>query len=522
MKKQYLCLVMLLLLPMGLLANKATRDSLIITDTPMGVHPWKNTAPLAEDFAHWSLTLEGGLSLIDGDFHQPNITIIPITRVRPTGAVSLIYDFTTQWSLRGRYAYGNYGVEGTEKGTGEKTNVLFGHMHTLELLAGYNLANAFFPNRKTNVFNVSLLAGLGMGFYDSKFQHDGVESHPRADGKYDMTGVITLGLEMDWNVSRCIGIGLNGFYHIYTTDLIDGHAAGQQTDCMEYANLFIRFKLQGKSKNHLHNFANEGAFALRQKPEKDTLVIIEKDTVVLTSDTVIMQTVQTAPAVEVKPLEQRFYCYFDNDKFDLTDASLRTLQQVSVLLAEDSTLCLSITGYTDNTASERYNKTLAQRRADRVSKELKSVYGIDASRIAALGAGMLTNVKGAYSANRRVEIRLIDREQVQKLQQQVQENQAVAQVQEPADKQEQDPVLATVQTVKDRTTLARLARKYYRNPFCWVYIYEANQDVLHNPDFIPEGLTLRIPRLTEEQMDRNNAASMQYAQQLAEQYKIQK
>lgn len=76
--------------------------------------------------------------------------------------------------------------------------------------------------------------------------------------------------------------------------------------------------------------------------------------------------------------------------------------------------------------------------------------------------------------------------------------------------------------MKDRTTLARLARKYYRNPFCWVYIYEANQDVLHNPDFIPEGLTLRIPRLTEEQMDRNNAASMQYAQQLAEQYKIQK
>ena len=58
-------------------------------------------------------------------------------------------------------------------------------------------------------------------------------------------------------------------------------------------------------------------------------------------------------------------------------------------------------------------------------------------------------------------------------------------------------------------TLARLARKYYNMRFdLWTYIYEANRDVITNPDKLKEGITLVIPALTEEQL---NAASDEVA-----------
>ena len=50
------------------------------------------------------------------------------------------------------------------------------------------------------------------------------------------------------------------------------------------------------------------------------------------------------------------------------------------------------------------------------------------------------------------------------------------------------------------TTLSKLARQYYSNTHCWVYIYIANKDLIPNPNALEPGVELIIPELTQEEM----------------------
>ena len=58
-------------------------------------------------------------------------------------------------------------------------------------------------------------------------------------------------------------------------------------------------------------------------------------------------------------------------------------------------------------------------------------------------------------------------------------------------------------------TLSKLARKYYNNTYCWVYIYIANKDRLADPNNITPGMELIIPELTEEEMKITKSGSLQ-------------
>ena len=58
------------------------------------------------------------------------------------------------------------------------------------------------------------------------------------------------------------------------------------------------------------------------------------------------------------------------------------------------------------------------------------------------------------------------------------------------------------------TTLTKLARQYYDNTYCWVYIYAVNKSKLSSPNFIPEGIYLTIPKLTQEEMGTTKEQSL--------------
>lgn len=515
MRKSFLLLVVsILVFPLDMAAKTKTAKDSLATDTKaLGIHPYKETKNIADGFTHWSLGFEAGFNLIDGDFVQPNITIIPKTKVRPTGGISLEYSFTPTWGLMGVYNYANYGV----KQKGSDDYLLYGHMHSLELLLSYDLVDAWFPHRKTDIFSCYLLAGLGMGFYNSELALPEQTLTPRADGKYDMVGIITAGLAAEFNVSREIALGVKGLYHIYTNDKIDGKIQGTSNDCMEYCSAYLRWKIGGRKKNHTRNYASDELLLAKQQcgqqqrqAQKDTVVLSQKDTVMMIQQMTTMQ--QTALAVP----DKRYYVYFAHGKSELDETALISIQQLAALLKDNDSLCVELSGYCDNTGSEKYNETLAQKRADNVRQELMRVYGIADSRILATGKGMITNVGTAYGPNRRVEMRLVSMQEIDSLRQTVKPvavNKAAQEETKPA-----ESYIATVKTQKNRTTLSKLARKYYNNTECWVYIYEANRDKLKNPDFIPEGITLRIPRLTTEQTDAGNAESMKKARILAAKY----
>ena len=512
MNKFYsLLIVCVLMLPMANMVQ-ARQDSVSVNNKALGIHPWKQTRNLSGEFAHWSLTFEAGFNLIDADFNQPNVTIIPKTKIRPTGAVSLEYNFTPTWGLAGLYSYANYGVKQKETDGW----LLYGHMHTLDLLLTYDFVDACFPHRKTDIFSCYLLAGVGMAFYNSELTVGEEIVRPRTDGKYDMAGAIAVGLALEFNVSRQIALGAKGLYHIYTQDNLDAKVQGNNNDCQEYASAYLRWKIGGKKKNHQRNFASDEVFASQlqeseqeqRMPQKDTLVIMHKDTVVINNESVV----QYVP--ESKIPDTRQYVYFATDRYSLDNLALITVQQFAAKMQEDSTLCAELAGYCDNTGTEQHNLQLAQRRANRVAEELGKVYGISSERIAPIGRGVLTNVNNSYLPNRRVEIRIVSKEECKQLQQdkaKLNENTIVA-VAKPTAK---PAVLTTVKTQKNTTTLSRLARKYFGNTDCWVYIYAANRDKLRNPDYIPENITLKIPNLSEEQRNISHEEAIKVVQELA-------
>ncbi len=74
----------------------------------------------------------------------------------------------------------------------------------------------------------------------------------------------------------------------------------------------------------------------------------------------------------------------------------------------------------------------------------------------------------------------------------------------------------TTVTLTEGSRLTWLSRKYYGSPDFWVYIYEANKSVLPDPNRIPVGTRIRIPRLPKELIDVNNEESMKQARQLHE------
>ena len=67
--------------------------------------------------------------------------------------------------------------------------------------------------------------------------------------------------------------------------------------------------------------------------------------------------------------------------------------------------------------------------------------------------------------------------------------------------------------------LAHLSRKYYGAPDFWVYIYEANQSKIKNPNQILIGTPVRVPRLPQELIDTQSEDAMRWAHELHEQYK---
>ena len=67
--------------------------------------------------------------------------------------------------------------------------------------------------------------------------------------------------------------------------------------------------------------------------------------------------------------------------------------------------------------------------------------------------------------------------------------------------------------------LAWLARKYYGERDLWVFIYEANKNVVQHPSDIKIGTLIRIPKLPDELRDFSNPELRELVDRLAEEYK---
>ena len=257
----------------------------------------------------------------------------------------------------------------------------------------------------------------------------------------------------------------------------------------------------------------------------DTLYVRQTDTIVIretrykkvpvTVEKEVEKVVEVPRATGAGYEDKVFFVYFPLGSYALDDEAQKAIHEMAERLADNPELGVRLTGYCDYVGGAEVNNRLSMARATAVGNRLKAAYGIDSRRIMVEGKGMLGNVKAEYSPNRRVEMRL---ESTGKLVQPAQPEST--KLKQPAVKSEVQAAnrsseaanikLLGTEVVTSEMTLSQLARKYYGNTFCWVYIYAMNKSAIRNPNRLQIGQKIRIPELNE--VDR------QITKQEAEEY----
>jgi OOP family OmpA-OmpF porin len=120
---------------------------------------------------------------------------------------------------------------------------------------------------------------------------------------------------------------------------------------------------------------------------------------------------KAAPAPAPAPVAKEvitFNLLFDFDKSNIKDEMVPVLEEVKMILKDDSGTDFVLSGHTDSTGPEAYNQGLSERRAASVKKWLTD-NGVAASRLEAVGYGETrakynNDTREGRKLNRRVEL----------------------------------------------------------------------------------------------------------------------
>ncbi len=182
------------------------------------------------------------------------------------------------------------------------------------------------------------------------------------------------------------------------------------------------------------DFNSRYAAARLSRPEGDVYatVFVTGYTYGTTGDLTLEknQTIVQVDIVEAKPMDEKmvnvtaekmassiqetgrvalYGIYFEFNKADLKPESAAALEQIAKLLSSDSGLKLLVTGHTDNVGSFEFNRSLSERRAQAVVRELVTRYSISNDRLFPFGVSFAApaasnETEEGRAKNRRVEL----------------------------------------------------------------------------------------------------------------------
>ena len=524
--KKYILTISLLCAAVGMMAQQAVK----------GAHPYKvsENEHIVTEFSHWSLTPHIGFNYFDGDFNSEAKHAIAI----PNAGLDIEYSFTPVWSLGASYMFDQYTVTG-RPGFDNADTLLNGFMHKAGIYVSMDFMGLFYPKAKRKICGIEAIFGAGYGWYkNNKMYNDDSRGHtasyvwddgtvgPKAMDAYKGALYMQAGLNVEFNLNRTMALGVRATYNYFINDYPDNRGfsgmqalASKNNDGIVDVTLNMRFKLMGVSKTHVRNIASVNEIQERQREkerqeqDKKQMAQLQKmiqqahDTVIIYRDTIIRETNNT-----FKEDVNVYYVYFDNNKDVIREDGLITIQQVADRLAEDSSLYAVVTGYCDNTGSKQLNYSLGDRRADNVIDELREEHGVANDHMYSTGLGKLIGRRSqaAYGPNRRAAIRLVDKETFDRMKYNLDDQKAnrpeaektvpLTESSRPAKTNVYKERISEEVTSEKSTTLSKLARQYYNNTYCWVYIYIANKEKISNPNALLPGTKLIIPELTEKEM----------------------
>ncbi len=108
-----------------------------------------------------------------------------------------------------------------------------------------------------------------------------------------------------------------------------------------------------------------------------------------------------------KTEEIRLDVKFANDKADITEQYVGEVERVASFMKKYASVNAEIAGHTDSVGADKYNQKLSQRRADAVKAMLVTRFGIDASRLTAVGYGESTPIASNETAEGRAQNRRV-------------------------------------------------------------------------------------------------------------------
>ena len=468
--------------------------------------------------SHWAVSVDAGVNWFDGDFKEVDKPF----PYYPALGVGFTYNFNGTWGLGASYAFSKYKTTGDDTKTYPTgtafcpDTMLMGQMHRAQAFVMFDIINMWRPYGK-KVFSANLFAGVGAAFFNRELYYEKADVNFTtpvydAPGSYEMTPLFLFGADCQFNISPSFSLGVKTTYNLFTKDDLDARIQGTNNDGIVDLTLSLRYKIGARKGKHVSNETAYGELLtkvddqLEQKIVETVVreVVTVRDEVrrhevqVVRRDTVVIESVRVEHQA---PKKETHYLYYDLNISSLSDASLNTIQQVAAAMEEDEELCAEIVGYGDNTGSLEYNEKLTQVRAKKVYDELINEYDIPTERITYYSGGIIQGKrKGKYSPNRRVEIRLLPKEDFKPVApKNTQTTQKVKSVSTAT--ANNDTKGAKVLTVEEGMTLSNIAFTEYGNAHCWIYLYEANKQKISDPSKLQIGQKIVIPTLTQSQKE---------------------
>ncbi len=226
-------------------------------------------------------------------------------------------------------------------------------------------------------------------------------------------------------------------------------------------------------------------------------------------DTIIIREPATDAAQTIDEHLQQAVIFFNIDDTVPILQPADILERVAAVLIHHPEVKLEINGHACRLGTPAYNKRLALRRAIAVQHQLINL-GVDEKQLVVHSKGanepFRYNAKHQLAHDRRVELipfyDLPDE---------------ILGLEEPKPQVRVENG-KTIETVISGSRLAQIARRHYGVPEYWVFIYQANQNVIANPREIEAGMELVIPDLKQLLRGLTEEEAMDAAAALAEEY----
>lgn len=226
----------------------------------------------------------------------------------------------------------------------------------------------------------------------------------------------------------------------------------------------------------------------------DTIYIYIHDTIYIHDALPVVTEVKTDAVAQITEEMEKSIIWFDLDSTTPILQPEDILINIAAILKANPEQRVYVNGHACKLGKPDYNKKLALRRAQAVAKQLMEL-GVNADQLLVRTKGanepFRFNGKHTLEKDRRVEIIPVENEvvPVEEVKPAVVETTNVEQTE--GNTNDEEDVKTVVIQAGDR--LSKFARQYYGDTEYWRIIYEANKDVISDPDRLPVGKTIVLP-----------------------------